>query len=483
MLSQQHFLKLKQLVIVVFIALIVLSPSIQIVPLDIFLHDAQRLVSLALLAVVLIYATLNTVSLGNSLLISKSLRIAFYSLLALGVFSSAFSQYPRHAVLEVSIFASLCYVALFTAELFFDNKQKFIKQFIYVLWASLLIYMFGVYVGYIVAFINITPMQWPQPMIGFTSIRSFNQYQLWSIGLITLPLLAFDIKQTSKRWLTIALTFWWALLFYSASRGVLVAWFVGMILTALVYKKLSWPFLKLQLVNISTGFVAYYVLFKLLPSMNQQSVKLSTVIRDTTYDRIELWDICYKMMETHSLLGVGPMHYYWYTRVGTHPHNSVLQLGAEWGIPATMIMLGIAAYGLYCWYKKFNVNNINLLPKLDCNLSIILFFTIITNAAYSLVDGVIVMPISQVLMFTIIGIMIGQYQHGLALGSGNHLTKRQFKFRPIFAGIVLIALVWCNLPEIIQGLSGNPRGFSSGPNIVNPRIWVQPGPRSWENNS
>ena len=152
-------------------------------------------------------------------------------------------------------------------------------------------------------------------------------------------------------------------------------------------------------------------------------------------------------------------------------------------MPATMIMLGIAGYGFYCWYKKFNANAISLMPKLDCNLSIILFFTIITNAAYSLVDGVIVMPISQVLMFTIIGMMIGQYQFGRTLIVSKNQTKFQFRFRPIFAGIVLITLVWSTLPEIIQGLSGNPRGFSSGSNIVNPRIWVQPGPRSWQNNS
>ena len=483
MLNQPHFLKLKQLVIVVFLALIVLSPSMRILPTDIYLHDAQRLVSLTFLAVVLIYFSLNTVSLGNSLPISKNLRIAFYSLLVLGVISTALSHYPRHAVLEVSIFASLCYVALFTAELFLDNKQNFIKQFIYVLWASLLIFMFGVYVGYIVAFVNITPMQWPQPMIGFTSICSFNQYQLWSIALINLPLLAFDIKQSTKRWLIIALTFWWALLFYSASRGVLVAWFVGIILTALVYKKLAWPFLKIQMVNISTGFVAYYVLFKLLPSLQQQSVIATTIWRDSTSDRIALWDMCLKMMEYHPFVGIGPMHYHWYDSTGTHPHNSVLQLGAEWGMPALMIMLGIAAYGLYCWYKKFNANALNLLPKLDCNLSIILFFTIITNAAYSLVDGVIVMPISQVLMFSIIGMMIGQYQHGRTLLVSNNQTQFALRFRPVFAGIVLIALVWSTLPEIIQGLTGNPRGFSSGANIVNPRIWVQPGPRSWQNNS
>lgn len=483
MSNNNRYFTLQNLTIFSFTMLIVLTTSMQLLPAYIYSHDAQRFYSLTLLALVLMHSAINRLSTHNLLPISKKIGIPLYCLLALAISSTTLSHYPRHAVIEVSIFASLCYLALFSASLMLEQKEVFIKRIIYVFWISILLYMFGFYVGYITAYIDKTPLQWPQPFLGFFNVRCFNQYQLWSIALITLPLLAFDIKQSTKRWLTIALTFWWVLLLYSASRGVLVAWLVGMILTALVYKKLAWPFLKLQIVNISTGFVVYYVLFTLLPSLQQQSVAFRTVLRDSTSDRIELWDICIKMMGSHPFVGVGPMHYYWYTRVGTHPHNSVLQLGAEWGIPATLIILGIAGYGFYSWYKKFNANSINLLPKLECNLSIILFFTIITNAAYSLVDGVITMPISQVLMFTIIGMMIGQYQHGTTLNVGNNLEKCQFRFRPTFAGIVLIALVWSNLPEIIQGLSGNPRGFSSGPNIVNPRIWVQPGPRSWENNS
>lgn len=473
MSTNNRYLILQNLVLLAFTVLIVLSTSMQLLPSYIYTHDAQRFYSLILLALVLIHSAVNRLSPDNLLPIPNKIRLLLYCLLALAVSSAALSHYPRHAVIEVSIFTSLCYLALFSAGLMLTNKEVFIKRIICIFWISILLYMFGFYVGYITAYTARTPLQWPQPFLGFFNIRCFNQYQLWSIGLITLPILAFNVKVSTKRWLMIALTFWWVLLFYSASRGVLVAWFVGMIMTGLVYKKLAWPFLKLQMVNISTGLLTYYLLFKLLPSLQQQNVVTSTIWRDSTNDRTELWDICFKMMEYHPFVGVGPLHYFWYNKIGTHPHNSVLQLSAEWGIPATMIMLGIAGYGFYCWYKKFNINAINLLPKLDCNLTIILFFTMITNAAYSLVDGVIVMPISQVLMFTIIGMMISQYQIETT-APATKLTNLGFRFRPIFAGIVLIALVWSTLPEIIQGLSGNPRGFSTGPNIVNPRIWVQP---------
>lgn len=478
MLSARNFFSLKNLVILSFIVLIVFSVNIQLLPDNFYLHDTQRLVSLILLALVLTHSAINRFSISNLLPISPHIRLAFFILLAFAIASTLLSHYPRHAAIELSIFTSLCYVALFTASMFIENKGKFIKLIIYVIWASILLYMIGFYVGYISAALSKTALQWPQPNRGFTSIRSFNQYQLWSIGLITLPVLAFNLKQTTKRWLILALTCWWLILFYSASRGVLLAWLVGMLITAYTYKKMAWPFLRLQLASMISGFLAYYVLFKLLPSLQQQDVVTSSLLRQTISDRTALWDVCFKIIEFHPFVGVGPLHYFWYTTIGTHPHNSVLQLGAEWGLPATFIMIGIAGCGFYSWFKKFNYSTISKQPKLDNNLTIILYFTIITNAAYSLVDGVIVMPISQILMFTIIGLMIGQYQHSETAETLKKSTKYKVTFRPVFAGIVLAALIWSTLPEVIQGLSGNPRGFTTGPNVVNTRIWVLPS-RTW----
>lgn len=482
MLSAHSVFSLKNLAILSFIVLIVLSVNVQLLPDNFYLHDTHRLISLMLLALVLIYSAINRLSIGNLLPISPNIRIAFFILLALGIASTTLSHYPRHAMIELSIFAGLGYMALFSAELLIENEEEFIKQFIYVLWASIFLYMLSFYVGYISAAFANTTLQWPLPNKGFTSIRSFNQYQLWSIGLITLPVLAFNLNKTTKRWLTVALTCWWLILFYSASRGVLLAWLVGMLMTAFAYKKLAWSFLRLQLLSISTGFLAYYVLFKLLPTLLKLDFVTGSITRQTISDRTDLWDICIRMIEFHPFVGVGPLHFYWYTTLDTHPHNSLLQLAAEWGLPATFIMIGIAGYGFYSWFKKFNYNNLRAQPKFERNLTVMIFFTVITNSAYSLVDGVIVMPISQILMFTIIGLMIGQYKQNQTVDAASGSAMHKVKFRPIFSGIVLIALVWSTLPEIIEGLSGSIRGFTTGPNIINTRIWVLPG-RSWQDNS
>ncbi|NOT65228.1 MAG: O-antigen ligase family protein [Methylotenera sp.] len=212
-------------------------------------------------------------------------------------------------------------------------------------------------------------------------------------------------------WLYFALSCWWVLLFYSASRGVLVAWLVGVIITAAIYKKHAWPFLRIQLINIATGFAGYYFLFKTIPSLQGSTVITGTIARESTSDRTALWLECLKFIQENPVFGIGPMNAPWHNSIMLQPHNSLLQLASEWGLPATFIILAIAGYGIAQWLKKFNINTLESQSSLDKNLAVILFFTIMTNAVYSLVDGVIVMPISQVLMFSMIGLMIGHYSY------------------------------------------------------------------------
>jgi O-antigen ligase len=281
-----------------------------------------------------------------------------------------------------------------------------------------------------------------------------------------LPLLGFELKKTARTWLHIGLIFWWVLLFYSASRGVLLAWFVGMFITALVYQKSSWPFLRLQLIQITAGFLSYILLFKAIPALLNYTLVTGTVLRDSASDRLGLWRQALLLVNESPLFGVGPMHFAWHYDTSAHPHNSVLQLAAEFGLPATLIVLLIASYGIYCWLKRFNVSSLRTQSAVDKHLIIILFFTIVSNALYSLVDGVIVMPISQVLMFTVIGLMIGHYAYGPKTNDEN-----KSKFRPIIAGFVLLTMLWSTLPEITQGLSGNEKGFSMGYTAAGPRFW------------
>lgn len=462
---------LQLIILSIFIALITLSPSLKIIPRDLIItswHDQQRLLELLLLSFILLHEviTRNNESFCN---VNNKTRYVFYALITLAITSSYLAISPRHALIELSLFSGLAYLTLFVIRLYRKNNLLLIKRLTYTLWVSILLYMVSFYVGYITATIFKAPVTWPNPLTGFSSIRSFNQYQLWTLGLITLPLLAFDFKSTRTRnWLHSGLILWWVLLFYSASRGALLAWGLGIFFTALVYRKLAWPFIRLQLSHITLGFFSYQILFQLVPYLRGSAVVTGTVMRDTTSDRIELWSQCINLIQNHPFFGVGPMHFAWHSNTSAHPHNSVLQIMAEWGLPAALLILAVAGYGLVCWLKKFNISSLQTKTKLDRNLVVVLFFNLIANAAYSLVDGVIVMPISQVLMFTIIGLMIGYYsKDNVAEVNNKSLFKR------IFAGITLATLIWSTLPEILQSASGDAKRFSIGYTAAGPRIWLE----------
>lgn len=460
--------------IMIFIALITLLPSWHFMPkVVIWFIDGQRLLELLLLCVILMDSAFTGLIQNNSTtyhfgFINNYLRYAFLVLLSLTIVSVFSAQVPRHAAIEVSTFAGLCYLTLFAARLYHKNKLVFIQRFTYLIWASIALYMVSFYVGYLAACVSKTPMTWPQPFTGFSNIRSFNQYQLWGLGLIYLPLLAFNLRKTFQICLFIGLIFWWVLLFYSASRGVLIACIAGMLITAITYRRLAWALLRLQLISMVLGYCGYYLLFTVVPDLLKTTLVIGTILRETTSDRIELWSQAFILAKSNPWFGVGPMHYAWHSTSNAHPHNSVLQLASEWGFPATLIILTVTGYSIYCWLKKFNIKNLKTKTALDNNLAIILFFTVISNAIYSLVDGVIVMPISQVLMFTMIGLMIGQYTYG-TLTTNNYGSK----IRPILASIILATLIWSTFPEIFKGLSGNEKGFSMGYTALGPRFWKE----------
>jgi hypothetical protein len=174
------------------------------------------------------------------------------------------------------------------------------------------------------------------------------------------------------------------------------------------------------------------------------------------------------------------MQTYFHTSVnnGTHPHNSLLHLASEWGLPSTAIILAITCYAFNCWFKKLSPASLKAATPFDSNLSIILFFTIIANGAYSFVSGVTIMPLSQVLMFTMIGLMIGQYTFNYQTDSNT--IQKKVQLRPTFAIVILTLLITSTFPELYRGLTSKNRSvavgemyFSTSPNTINPRIWMQ----------
>jgi putative inorganic carbon (hco3(-)) transporter len=458
------------LAIALFLLLVTLSLNYSLLP-NLPSHDDKRVLELLIIGAALLWIILGGMSTAITCPLWKTqTQYAIYLLIALAGVSALLSASPRHAVLEICSFVGLFYVCQFTAVLWREYRMRMVQWLVYAIFLGAVFYMVGFYTGYLASFLENIPLYWPEPFFGFSNVRFFNQYQLWTLSLLCLPLLGFNIERAAiRRWLSVIMAAWWVLLFASASRGVLLAWIVAMLATAGCYRQLAWPLLRLQLTGFITGLISYGLLFYLLPSFLVGEVLTKTILRDTANDRIGLWKQAVSMIQAHPWFGVGPMHYAWYPNtIAAHPHNSVLQLAAEWGLPATVLMLTLAGYGVFCWLRRFNA--VTLQTATDRHFAVVLFFTLVANACYSLVDGVIVMPLSQVMMAVVIGLMLGLYDNQQPNG-----VRRKYLVHPIFAGIVLVAMVWSVLPELLPRLLGNEQMIPRGYQTTGPRFWQEGG--------
>lgn len=463
---------IKWLAIAVFLLMLTLSLNYCLLP-NLSSHDDKRVLQLLLISFVLIWVILGGMSKAyDGLLWKVNIQYLAYILFALAGVSILLSNSPQHAVMEVSLFYGLFYVSQFTSSLWFEYRLKLVNYLVCAIWIGLVLYMVGFYSGYLASFLEHIPLLGSEPFFGFSHVRFFNQYQMWTLSLIYWPLLSFNKqKKTIRLFLYIALTAWWILFFASGGRGVLLAWLLAMPVTVYCYRQFSLPLLRLQLIGFITGLNGYAVLFYLLPSFMGKTDSIDTVFRYTTTGRNVLWNRAFAMIQAHKWFGVGPMHFAWYPSFnGAHPHNSVLQLAAELGLPATLIIFLLAVYGVFCWLKRFNYKT---LKALDApNLVIVLFFALVANFSYSLVDGVIVMPLSQVMMVVVIGLMMGLYndeKKQINALRANHFVQRFFTL------IVLVAIEWSVLPELLPRILGNEQLIPRGYQTVGPRFWQEGG--------
>jgi putative inorganic carbon (hco3(-)) transporter len=116
----------------------------------------------------------------------------------------------------------------------------------------------------------------------------------------------------------------------------------------------------------------------------------------------------YGVHKNNPVLGIGPMHYAYYSETYATPHNVILQWGSEYGLPSLFILIGLIIAALFAWVKQ--CRKIALTIELsEQYLRITLFCTLISALIHSLFGGVNLESMSQILMSIVIGWMMGLY--------------------------------------------------------------------------
>ena len=372
---------------------IVISPTVLIFASN--WHDQQRIFQAFLLVASFILL------LSSPNLFSRSLRgfwvVVIVCFFLVGIASAARSSYPSWSWLEVSWFAGglglfLC-VASLSADKFCSSKA----------WAYRVLTSFGVLYSiklmlFLASIYSSGAVMNSREMIdGFSNSRFFGQFSTLSFPLMVA--LAADSKVGYKRFALIACSS--AMVFAmlaSQTRGTFYGLLAGLVSLALTAGARGSWFRLFTLAAVLGSF--FYLSIVLFPGwMGWVDVSGMEFRLDNfgLSGRAQLWAQAVAMVKENLLLGSGPMVFAAiHHRLGAHPHSSLAQIASEWGLLAVLCGVGLVLRSLWVLAQKVRGT-----PQDPIGQGLLV--ALVSSLVQSLVDGVLVMPLSQTMLVVTAG--------------------------------------------------------------------------------
>jgi O-antigen ligase len=373
-------------------------------------HDNQRIIEVFCVALVAIFII---IGLLRNAFIPRLHNDGVICLLILfflfGLLSSALSYSSRYAHFEWANLLLLFAISCLIAKEIVVNGETLLDQILRLCGLGCVFYIFIEIIIY-AAVINVGGQPSNAVLIyGFDNYRFFNHVQT-----ITLPLLALLTCHSNvgkKKIFAWAVTsIWWALLFVSAGRGTFVGLLAGICLTWLCLRQDAWPWCRVMLWSALIGLGAYFLFYVLVPlalGLQPFGFLFSVVgrtIANPDSSRWPLWVRAWEIMLAHPWLGAGPLHFAHFGRdvqIGAHPHNWVLQIACEWGIPALLCLMMAIGLG---FKKLLSVRQYLKSTDVKNHLTLAALLTIgVAILVDGLASGLIVMPTSQLWIALYIG--------------------------------------------------------------------------------
>lgn len=383
----------------------------------------------------------------------------------LGALSSLLSARPHFAGLEWALFMLLFALALTVSQEAYRQPPKFDQWMRWALAIIAVVIALKILLIYLTILMKGVKLESPALFYeGFTNRRFFGQIATLVIPLLAYPLLRAETGQERFFW-RVMLAVWWALLLASATRGSFMALAAASIVLVMLNRQSVLPWLRTQAICLVLGLVIYSVLFIWIPEQLNQAVSMENRVNNFTSlsKRDVIWQIALQHIMAHPFLGIGPMHFAnEINPVAAHPHNALLQLAAEWGMPVAMAWLWVAIIGSWAFLQKIRRG------EGESCLTVPLAVALLGGLAQSMVDGVIVVPYTQLWLTTVIAWTIGvNLRASPALVQGISIRATHISRAMITLAIGL--LVWGAYPEILS-LEAIASKYRVG---MVPRFWVQ----------
>lgn len=359
------------------------------------------------------------------------------SLFILGLLSTFFSQHPFWSLLELANFFLLLCLFYILGVLITDIGRNLTLQYFF---GFALFFSICIAVKFfLLLFFHALDANRPDVhslVAGFMNVRFFNQLQVMLLPLLCLSFYIEPLKKY-KRAAMLAFSVLWLILLQSEARGAVLALVVAAVV---VYRFLSAElrkgFIRPIIKAVAFGTLLWLVLIIIIPLFIFDSPIWQ--LRTNSSGRIDMWIYILQMIPERIGLGYGPMSFAWADArplPNAHPHNALMQFLYEFGVVAFILATSWSLITLWSILKRLIILGEKVGEKLgekpseylaknsqSCfdigsyigiekdTTDIVLAFALCAIWIYAMFDGVIVMPLSQALLVSLLALNCRQYQ-------------------------------------------------------------------------
>lgn len=403
MLQSNNHWRAEELVALACLSSLALLPFF--IPLE--FHDSQRILTV-------LFATLIVISRIWRTSWNKSTLTVLSALSVLAITISLHSPAPLWSTLEFSLLWTFL-VAPFV--LFHSVDEQLIRRL-----ASIMVLVQAGYIlrdlwNYYGILLNGYPLHAIAIIDGFSNMRFYSQFLVWTMPFC-IAVLASCKPQTAVRIIFVGmLALGWAMIGISGARNFFPAMLGSLLLTAWLTPSQWKHYTRWVLATAAIGLLIYCLLAFVLPnhlhSPEPGTLATYSINRDLTdpKGRFAIWTHALQQAAQHPWFGIGPMMTAEqdFFKTEAHPHNYLIQLMTEWGIPFTLLVSGIAGYQLLRWKRAIQAN-----PAEREMLALPAAAAIGAASIAALFDGLLVMPVSLTYMALILGVAVGLQKTGAA---------------------------------------------------------------------
>ena len=431
-------------------------------------HDLQRVVQIAIGVCAVLYG-LSVTRLEP--LVDRFTCWGLALVLVMGMVSSVLAHQPLWAFTEVALFFSCAAIAVAFALLRRHGGEPMDRVLILVVLLLCLIKTIQYLYAGALAFTSGARTLDPDLLLsGFSNKRFYGQFQTFTLPLLVLPLLIPNISRALRGAAFALLCVWWLIAISGGTRGTWLGMGAAGLLLALLgpwgRRWMGW-----QLAAVAGGLLLYWLVFTVLAD------HLGIVLSSGAGDRLTtslsgrgpIWWQAWHMLVERPWLGFGPMHFADIANeIAAHPHQSVLQWASEWGVPSALCVAVLAWRSGWATLGVLRERALSA-ERVDL-LRLCLFAALVGALVQSMVDGVIVMPISQVWLALTIGWLMALHVWGASATVALPLVGWAWKVLSVLAVGLLIAIALRDVPHIAQAQQ---QYLSDHGNHLQPRFWAQ----------